>query len=158
MEERQGEARGFTLIELIVVLVILAGLAAVVYPRYDLVFARVRSLFERSELERQLLALPEKVRRSGRGGILITQSADQLPDSTVFNVAGAPQAGNPMEQWQVLRLPLPPGWRMRVIEPVFYHFSGACEGGEVTFGLAAIAMRYRLYPPLCRPVPIIDQR
>jgi len=41
---------------------------------------------------------------------------------------------------------------MRVDRPILYHFSGACEGGEVVFSLPPVALRYVLAPPLCRPI------
>ena len=137
---------------MIVVLLIVASLSAIAYSYVMPLYARVRIAFERDDLQRQLLELPQRVRQSGRGGILVSRSADDLADGTVMAVDGAPPASGVIENWQVLRLYLPGGWRLHVAEPIFYHFSGACEGGEVEFLLSETTLRYRLAPPLCRPI------
>ena len=41
---------------------------------------------------------------------------------------------------------------MQVPTPVYYHFTGACDGGEVVFSLSALSLRYVLTSPLCRPI------
>ena len=143
---------GFTLIELIVVIAIIAALGTIAYAYFAPLNARVRAVFERDDLEGQLLALPQRVRLSGRGGILTSRSGDDLPEGTIVDVEGVAETGNALEQWQVLRLELPKPWRLRVARPIFYHFSGSCEGGEVEFVLPPLSLRYVLTAPLCRPI------
>jgi prepilin-type N-terminal cleavage/methylation domain-containing protein len=143
---------GFTLIELIVVLAIVAGLSAIAYEMFISGYARVRAAYERSDLERQLLELPQRVRLSGYGGILTSRSGDDLPEGTTLDVEGVPEAGKSIEDWRVLRLSLPAGWRLRVADPILYHYSGSCEGGEVDFVLPPVHLYYSLTPPLCRPI------
>jgi prepilin-type N-terminal cleavage/methylation domain-containing protein len=143
---------GFTLIEVTVVLAIVAALVAIAYTYFAPLTVRARAAFERDDLERQLLELPQRVRLSGRGGILTSRSGDNLSDGTILTVEGVAKAGNALEEWQVLRLELPKGWHLRVAQPIFYHFSGACEGGEVLFQLSPMSLRYLLVPPLCRPI------
>jgi prepilin-type N-terminal cleavage/methylation domain-containing protein len=154
MSHRAGERsqHGFTLIEMMVVLVIIAGLLTIAYASFTPLYARVRVAFERDDFERQLLDLPLRVRQSGHGGILVSRSADRLIDGTILSVDGVPLSGDGGEEWQVLRLNLPGAWRLRVAAPIFYHFSGTCEGGEVEFLLSSVSLRYRLTPPLCRPI------
>ena len=148
-----GRARhGFTLLELVVVMAILAGLVAIAYPQFAGLYASVRARLAADDFERQLFELPQRVRQSGHGGILTSRSGDDLPEGTVLRVEGAPQTGAGIEDWQVLRLDLPRPWRLVVAEPVFYHFTGACEGGEVVFRLPPRELRYRLTAPLCRPI------
>jgi prepilin-type N-terminal cleavage/methylation domain-containing protein len=154
MRHRTGarSQHGFTLIEMMVVLTIITGLLTIAYASFIPLYTRVRAAFERDDIERQLLDLPLRVRQSGHGGILVSRSADKLADGTILAVDGVPRSGDGGEEWQVLRLHLPGAWRLRVAAPIFYHFSGTCEGGEVEFLLSSESLHYRLTPPLCRPV------
>lgn len=142
---------GFTLIEVLVVLAIIAVLAGLAYNYFMPLYARSRFAYERDDVERQLSELPQRVQLSGHGGVLTNQSGDRLPDGTIIPVEGTPKAGNALEEWQVLRFTVPDKWRLRVAQPIFYHFSGTCEGGEVEFLSESATLRYVLVPPLCRP-------
>ncbi len=143
---------GFTLVETVVVLAIIAGLSVIAYAAFIPGYTRVKAAYDRDDFERQLLELPQRVRLSGRGGILTSRSGDNLPDDAIIAVTGVPDAEKAIEDWRVLRLSLPAGWRLRVAEPILYHFSGSCEGGEVTFELPPVSLHYELTAPLCRPI------
>jgi prepilin-type N-terminal cleavage/methylation domain-containing protein len=143
---------GFTLVEVLVVLAIIAVLGTLAYTFIMPLYARTRVAYQRDDIERQLLELPQRVRLSGHGGILTDRSGDDLPEGTIIAVEGEAKSGTPLEDWQVLRLDLPAPWQMRVAHPIFYHFSGSCEGGEVAFALGAETVRYVLTAPLCRPI------
>jgi prepilin-type N-terminal cleavage/methylation domain-containing protein len=149
---RNRAVDGFTLIEVIVVLSIIAVLAVVSFSAFAPAYNRSRAAWQRDDIERQLGELPQRVRQNGRGGILTSRSGDDLPDETIVGVEGAPVARGGTEAWQVLRLRLPAGWRLEVDRPIFYHFTGACEGGEVVLRARGTLLRYVLTAPLCRPV------
>ena len=136
-------AAGFTLVEILVVLAILAGLGAIAYPYMETLYARVRAAFDQQDLEQQLYALPQRVRGSGRAGILVD------PQASDADLGG--DAGLGLEHPQTLELDLPAGWRMQVPRPVRYHFTGACDGGEVIFQLPPVSLHYLLNGPLCLP-------
>lgn len=142
--------RGYTLLELLVVLAVLAAIVAVAVPRFLQLYARVSFAFQRDDVERQLLELPQEVRRSGRGGILFDPSAGVHPGDTAAAAATVGSA-RAFEEWQPLRMELPGNWSLRVPNPILYHFTGACEGGEVILTVAGLSNRYVLTPPLCRP-------
>jgi prepilin-type N-terminal cleavage/methylation domain-containing protein len=141
---------GFTLLELLIVLAIMAGLLAIAVPQFSRLYDRVSASFERGDLERQMLELPQLVRQRGQGGVLLDPSVEVTPGGEAPDRARPENSG--FEQWQRLRLNLPPGWEMRVPKPVFYRFTGACSGGEVDFSLPPTVLRYNLIPPLCRPL------
>jgi prepilin-type N-terminal cleavage/methylation domain-containing protein len=140
---------GFTLLELLVVLAIMAGLVAIAVPQFSKLYSRVRASYERTDLEQQLLALPQQVRQRGRGGVLLDPSQEGTPGSAAADIA--PPGGGEFEHWEHLRLDLPSGWAMRVPQPIFYRFTGMCGGGEVDFSSPPTVLRYNLVPPLCRP-------
>ena len=109
---------GFTLVETVVVLAIIAGLSVIAYAAFIPGYTRVKAAYDRDDFERQLLELPQRVRLSGRGGILTSRSGDNLPDDAIIAVTGVPDAEKAIEDWRVLRLSLPAGWRLRVAAPI----------------------------------------
>ena len=128
-------------------LTILAGLAAVAVPGMVRLYTSVRGSFEQDDLRRQLLVLPEQVRESGQGGVLVGTSDDDVADARALT---AKKPG--IEEWPILRLHLPVGWSVSVPKPIYYHFTGMCEGGEVSFSLPPLSYTYELTAPLCRPL------
>ncbi len=137
---------GFTLVELLVVLAILAGLAAIVLPQVVTMYARLRASFEQSDLEQQLYDLPQRVRVSGRAGVLADPT---MPAGAALQAADDP--GFFLERPRTLRLAAPQGWTVQVPKPVLYHYPGLCDGGEVVFSLPPVSLRYVLRRPLCAP-------
>jgi type II secretory pathway pseudopilin PulG len=133
------------LVEILVVLAILAGLMAIAFPQFVTLYARVRTAFDRDDLEQQLYALPQRVRESGRAGILAGPVSETDPPEPIGD------ASFELEEPQLLHLDLPAGWQIQIPKPILYHFSGACDGGEVTFSLPPVSLHYRLSPPLCLP-------
>ena len=148
-EPRTVDRDGFTLLELLVVMAILAGLVAIALPSLNTLVARVRASFQRSDIEQQLRQLPLLVRQSGHSGIL----ADPSQTTVAGSLAGDPtlRAVSEVERAERLKIALPSGWTMHIVKPVFYHFTGVCTGGEVDFSLPPQSFRYILTAPLCRP-------
>ncbi len=142
---------GFTLIELMIVLAILASLAAIAFPGLIRIYASVTASFEQQDLERQLLALPQQMRLAGSNGILADPS-DSIPAPDASGSATETKSDNVFGGWQRLQLDLPNGWSMSVPQPIIYHFTGTCDGGEVIFSLPPVSLSYDLVAPLCRPL------
>ena len=149
------------------VLALIAVLLAIAAPQFVRLYTRVRTAFERDDLERQLTELPEKVRASGRAGVLAdpsvkfgrTDGPAELGPSLSSPVTPGSSPGTGVgrgrsaesENPQTLSLDLPSGWTLTVPNPIVYHFSGVCDGGEVIFSLPPLSLHYVLTPPLCRP-------
>ena len=142
-----GQA-GFTIFELLVVIVIMGTLLTIAYPAFSRVYSRIRMAFEIDDIRRQMSQLPYEVRQSGADGILDAQSGETLLSEDAAAT----------EQSRRLRIILPNGWRMSIPTPIRYHFSGACDGGEVTFTLPPSSIHYQLAPPLCRPIAVSHGR
>lgn len=119
--------RGFTLLEVLVVLVILGLAAAIVAPPLARTVDRVRESGDREDLRRGLERLPLHAREQGRG--LAFAAGTPLPAQ-----------GRP---W-------PEGWRVVAATPLRIEASGFCHGGEVQAAGPTGPQRWRLAAPDCR--------
>ena len=149
-ETNEASPKGFTLLELLVVMAILAGLVAIALPAFQSLVARVRASFQRADIEQQLRQLPQQVRESGRGGVLIDPAESGVPVARLAQ-AGIDLANTQLERAERLRVALPEGWSMHLDKPIYYHLTGACSGGEIDFSLSPQSFHYILAAPLCRP-------
>lgn len=129
---------GFTLVELLVVLAILAGLGAIAGPPLARLYDRIAFSLAREDVERAIGALPEQARLAGHSLWLVGQ-----PDP------GEAVPADPLAaRAQVL---LPRGWRLEVPRPIQFRFDGLCLGGEFTIIAESARYAYRLDAPFCRP-------
>lgn len=131
---------GFTLLELLVVLVIGGLLVAVAFPNLQRLYASAERNTERDRVLDQIAALGREAVAQRRAYFL---ADPERADNGLGDTAGTGYAPYPLE--------VPLGWRLRVDEPVLVRANGVCLGGEVTLLHADAAPRtVRLAPPLCR--------
>lgn len=126
---RADAARGFTLLELLIVLAILAGASAIVAPRLQATYDAIVSSSERAEVRRSLERLPLVAREGGRDLRLAPTSGG----------AAALQA----------LVPVPDGWQVRPLDPVVVHRSGVCEPARLAVARGAATETWQLTAPLC---------
>jgi len=119
--------RGFTLLEMLVVLVILGMAAAMVVPPLARTVDRVREAGELDDVRRALERLPLQARKQGR--------ALAFPAGAVLPAQDRP--------W-------PEGWRVLAVTPLRIEASGFCHGGEVQASGPVGSRRWRLSAPDCR--------
>ena len=120
-------ARGFTLLEMLVVLVVLGLAAAVVAPPLARTVERVREAGDRDDVLRGLEAMPALVRAEGR--------------SMVF------RAGEPM---QVSGREWPEGWSVVPVAELVVEATGFCKGTELTVHSPSGSSIWTMGAPDCR--------
>lgn len=122
-------ARGFTLLEMLVVLVILGMAAAVVAPPLARTMERVSEAGHRDDVRRGLESLPGLARAGGR--------------ALVFP-AGEPM-GVPERAW-------PDGWSVVPVTGLHVEPTGFCRAGAVTVVAPSGPLAWTLETPDCRVV------
>lgn len=122
---------GFTLIEMMAVLVLMGLLAAVVLPNFDRWFTSTQQKVSTSEVIMQLQKLYARTALMGLDFVLDAQSAaTPLPD-------GQPALALPPE-WS-----LPPGQRLAI------YASGLCTAADITFKASARTLTLDIHPDNC---------
>jgi prepilin-type N-terminal cleavage/methylation domain-containing protein len=120
-------ARGFTLLEILIVLALVSIVAAMVAPRLQRTYDAVARSGNRAEAVRQLERLPLLARDSGRA---IVVPADD----------GAALAR---------LLQLPPGWQAKTLDPLRIEANGLCHGARIRVQGDGAAETWTLSAPDC---------
>ncbi len=124
-------AKGFTLIEILVVMVIIGLLAGVALPRLYAISQRYEMASQRASLLTEIGNLGYRAYNSGQPVDLTSQSA-----STALNI--------------------PAGWQLEIPQPIRYRFNGICSGGKVSLlGPEGFRENLLLAPPLCKPATLV---
>ncbi len=131
--------RGFTLLELLLVLFIMSLISALVVPRLSNTLGTVDAAFARDEVFTQINALGYKALHQGRGFVLQQYPPPPAADS---DTAAPPTAPLPLE--------LPEGWALYSAKPIYFFANGACSGGELLISFQAAQYRVSLDPPFCQ--------
>ena len=155
-----GSLQGFTLLELVVVLLLLALVTAIAVPNLGRLYEGVVRSTERDYILDQFTGLGRRAMQQGRTYV-------------IFGTGGSPPAG-PAEPGGAGRRPgdpepalgpaarpghephvidLPEGWEISLDEPLVIRANGVCLGAELTLRhRGAVNLRIRLEPPYCRIV------
>lgn len=120
------EHRGFTLLELMIVLFIVALLAGMVAPRLITFYDSVQAAYERDEVFSRL-------------NELAYQAFQRTQDFTLTTYP-APEK-NPLE--------LPQGWQLVAEKPIKFRANGACSGGNITLQYHQQLYHLTFNPPFC---------
>lgn len=128
---RSPRTRGFTLLEILVVIALLGLMTGLALPRLDRLFDSLRFAFERDDVVQAIGELPFIAFQQGRA----------------FSFTRYP----PQEGDDDLPLNLPEGWTVHADQPIVYRANGVCGGGVVTFTYAGRSSVGTLAAPLCQP-------
>lgn len=118
---------GFTLLEMLVVLVILASVAGIATPRLSSLYDSSRAAAERDDVLDQIRGLAHQAWSKGE----------------TITFSGWPN-GEGAEY-----LALPEGWQVAPAQPLKFLPSGVCLGGELALTRAERFYQYRLRAPYC---------
>lgn len=164
----RSHTRGFTLLEILVVLAILAATSAIAFPRLETMAASFRFAADRDSFEQTLNGLAYQAFRD---------NSDVVLEGT-YTIDGHDKlAARRQDRGETLRaglrtrslvrtdrehlpplnaapadVPLPDGWRLVVDEPIYFRGTGYCSGGSAELFVGSAQYSYEISPPHCRAV------
>jgi len=153
---------GFTLLELLVVLVILGLISAVAMPQLTSLSASVDFALNRESVERSLSDLPYQALKTHQDFTLgqidtSDQNATDTRQPQSFAVAKADSIESSSVEGPLLAVPapiaLPKDWKLFVDKPIIYRSTGLCSGGDVEIRIGTSVFGYQLKAPECLPEP-----
>ena len=161
-----GHTRGFTLLEVVVVLVIVSLTAALAFPRLSTMAASFNFASDRDQFEQTLNDLPYAALRSNSDKLLLGTYTDAGRDARLVprrdtgatldpslrtrSLVADSREYLPPVNADFVPVALPAGWQMQVDDAIYYHGSGYCTGGTVKLLVGSLQYIYELKPPLCR--------
>jgi general secretion pathway protein G len=140
---------GYSLLELMIVLVVIAGIGAIAGPPMARLYDRIAFSLAREDVEREISNLPIRARLEGRNLMLRDMPKKDRDPSKPEAETGQ------KEVVESASLALPSGWTLSVKAPILYRFDGLCLGGEIKINAASQETIYQLEPPFCRPKALI---
>lgn len=125
--------RGFSLLEMLVVLVLLGLAAGLVAPSLSRTADRVQAAGDRDDVIRRIQGLPVLARQAGRPLRWEAGSLVELP-----------------------ALAWPKDWRVVALTPLELAPNGWCSGAQLQAQRPGLSMRLEAFAPDCRVVELAD--
>ena len=129
--------KGYTLLEMMIVLFIFALLTGLIGPRLSTMYDSVQGAYQRDEIMSQLSSLSFQAYKKGLNFQFETYPF--RPDNTDYLI---------LQKHIVLNLP--PDWTMVAPQPILFRANGACSGGTVRLTYQALEYKVQLMPPFCQ--------
>lgn len=167
-DSEQSAHLGFTLLEMLIVLLIVGLTSAVVLPRLPLMADSLDFALKRQSFEQELSGLAYRAYADKQDFILSghydasgrSSGQDELGSSrgsirgdlrTLPARDGARELMPPIVTGDVAP-EMPEGWEMVVSNPIYFHGSGYCSGGGVELRIGQLRYGYVLSAPSCKAV------
>lgn len=131
--------KGYTLLELMIVLFIFSLLTGLVAPRLMAMYDSVQAAYQRDEILSQINSLSYQAYQKG-----LNFSFETYPFQTANKDYVALQKN--------IQLTVPEGWQMIADKPIVFRANGACTGGKLSLSYANQLYKVQLAPPFCRAV------
>lgn len=120
--------KGFTLLELLIVLLVLGLVTGLVLPRMSAIYEGMVVSYEKDDIVSQLNGLHFKTFQQGEN----------------FDLMVYPLPTNSPKL-----LELPEGWKLQAQQPIRFRSNGACTGGHLTLFHGEETFVVKLEPPFC---------
>lgn len=140
---------GYTLLEMLMVLILFAMIAGIAVPRLTTVYKSVKWSMEKDDVLARISSLGQAARNSGHGFVLF-QYPVEAEDSRSTPVAAG---GNDDPRIRItgttgkIPLDLPEGWRLKADPPILYTSGGVCLGGNLIIMHDRMRFEAVLRPP-----------
>lgn len=149
---KQQRNKGFSLLEMLIVLIILSMITGLLVPRIETLYTRSVFYIERQKILGSFASLGVTALQEGRKILLLGEyvgknsnvQAEALSFST--DSAVTPQLSEAFY--------LPEQWKIQVTKALVYQANGLCRGGNLTLSYKDFSRRYTLASPYCRPEAI----
>ena len=129
---------GFTLVELLVVLLLVGLLAALALPNLYRIYDNLARRGERDHILNQLASLGHEAMLQRRAYAVF--GTDERPEEELASYV----------DYQPYPLDVPEGWQVRLEKPLLVRANGVCLGGEVTLAYAdTVGVTVSLEAPFC---------
>jgi prepilin-type N-terminal cleavage/methylation domain-containing protein len=161
-----GTSGGFTLLEMLIVLLIVGTTGAIVIPRLTTISSSFDFALKREAFEQVLDGISYQAFRDSQEIVLAGEYTDhghttgtEAAQDNGTVIAGGLRTLSAVDATRELlpplnpaypAPPLPAGWRMTVDSPIYFHPTGYCTGGTVALEIGKATYEYTLAPPLCR--------
>jgi general secretion pathway protein G len=150
-----GSQNGFTLLEMVIVLVLLGMITGLAFPQLNKMYTAMSMSTQDSDLLDEIKDLGYKAFVNGKEVALSAPvSSGNRDQSQNARIQGVHPEFKQEEGW-TFTLTIPEGLVIIVDKPILYHSNGICSGGEIQIINNGKASRYLLDPPYCVP-KIVD--
>lgn len=151
-------SRGFSLLEVLVVVFIIGLASALIMPNFPQLFDRLKYANERDSLLREINTLAYAAYEANQDMVLTEEAlplvANGVEDvDTVARISAEnlEMNGNYRTTNIVpVILNIPEGWSVLIPLPIVYRASGFCTGGEITILAGQLRYEYELTSPYCQ--------
>ncbi|MDE0029706.1 MAG: prepilin-type N-terminal cleavage/methylation domain-containing protein [Deltaproteobacteria bacterium] len=141
-------ASGFTLLELLVVLLLMAMIAALAAPNLERLYTSIQGKTEREYILDQFAGLGRTALSHGRTYVVSSNRASGAESRALPEPRPAAPLGPDADPYTI---DLPTGWSMELSRPLLVKANGVCLGSGLTLRHEGrVDIRLALEPPYCR--------